>query len=296
MTNRSRQTGRGSSRQQQDGECVCCFGNGIQKYIRELVGGGNSDPIGTPLPETPQFQRRRREQVKDAFLEQTSGTKNGFDFRYHGLEKAPSQGSSLLLSVNSLSNNGGGVAQVYEGPDSERRLLAKYELLEVLGVGSTSTVQRCRHRATLQEFACKIIDCALIEERFRGMMAQFRTEIDALRQLQHPGIIRLYDVFISKEKIYIVMELMEGGELFDYVVQKGTLTEEEASRIVRKVTSALVYMHEKNIVHRDLKPENLLLKKKPTSSHADVDVKIIDFGLSKVSLFCVWTSVVSVCV
>lgn len=77
------------------------------------------------------------------------------------------------------------------------------------------------------------------------------------------------------------MELMSGGELFDYVVQKGTLTEEEASRIVRKVTSALLYMHSKNVIHRDMKPENLLLAHVPRSSH-DIEVKIIDFGLSKV--------------
>ena len=85
-------------------------------------------------------------------------------------------------------------------------------------------------------------------------------------------------------RIYIIMELMEGGELFDYVVQKGTLTEEEASRIVRSVTSALVYMHSKSIVHRDLKPENLLLRRMPRNSHDVVEVKIIDFGLSKVRL------------
>ena len=77
---------------------------------------------------------------------------------------------------------------------------------------------------------------------------------------------------------------MEGRELFDcYVVQKGTLTEDEAAAIVRKVTGALVYMHSKNIVHRDLKPENLLLPRIPRSSSDSVEVKIIDFGLSKVS-------------
>lgn len=106
-------------------------------------------------------------------------------------------------------------------------------------------------------------------------------EIKTLRSLQHPNIIQLYDVYITEDKIYIIMELMNGGELFDYVVQKGTLTEEEASRIVRKVTSALVYMHSKNVIHRDLKPENLLLAHKPRSSH-DIEVKIIDFGLSKI--------------
>lgn len=86
-------------------------------------------------------------------------------------------------------------------------------------------------------------------------MDQFHTEIEALRSLNHPSIIQLLDIFISEQKIFIVMELMEGGELFDYVVQKGTLTEDEAANIVQKVTSAMVYMHSKNIVHRDLKPE-----------------------------------------
>lgn len=132
-----------------------------------------------------------------------------------------------------------------------------------------------------------MIDKRHTESRFAGMIEQFHTEIQALRSLHHPNIITLYDVYITDEKIFIVMELMEGGELFDYVVQKGTLNEEEASKIVRKVTSALVYMHSKNIIHRDLKPENLLLTHKPRSSH-DIEVKIIDFGLSKVSLFLCW--------
>lgn len=162
--------------------------------------------------------------------------------------------------------------------------------MEVLGVGSTSTCHRCLHKELNESFACKIIDKRELEERFQGLMAQFHTEIEALRSLQHPNIIRLYDVYISPHSIYIVMELMEGGELFDYVVQKGTLTEEEASRIVRKVTSALLFMHSKNIIHRDMKPENLLLKQKPSprmGGDLDLEVKIIDFGLSKVSSWCV---------
>ena len=70
-----------------------------------------------------------------------------------------------------------------------------------------------------------------IEERFAGMMTQFQTEIHALRALSHPGIIRLYDVYQTDRRIYIIMECMQGGELFDYVVQKGTLTEEEAADV-----------------------------------------------------------------
>lgn len=114
------------------------------------------------------------------------------------------------------------------------------------------------------------------------MIDQFHTEIDALRKLRHPNIIHLNDVYITNTKIYLVMELMSGGELFDYVVQKGTLTEEEASLIVRKVTSAIVFMHQQNIIHRDLKPENLLLTHVPLSPNDLPEVKVIDFGLSKV--------------
>jgi serine/threonine protein kinase len=246
--------------------CQACFwfGQGLSSVRR-------TDPIGTPLPDTPVYQRKKREKMAKAMRDPTI-----FSSRYAGLEKE-------VVEEEDVTEHARNGAQFYEGPNCEQMLNRKYQLLEVLGVGSTSTVHRCLDKAENKEYACKIIDCQMIEERFQGMMQQFETEIEALRQLQHPGIIRLYDVYVGDDKIYIVMELMEGGELFDYVVQKGTLTEEEAAKIVKKVTSALVYMHEKNIVHRDLKPENLLLKQQPRGPNDDLDVKVIDFGLSKVS-------------
>jgi len=282
-----------------DDKCQPCFffnpgGNsGIQNLVRN---GGGSDAIGSPMPDTPVFERKRRENVKEQLREDPC-----FSSRYQGLEKEASEnGLSTSSGGGGAGKNNGGLflaphnggivkkkeeaagATVYEGTDAEQKLQEKYNLLEVLGVGSTSTVHRCVNKSTGEQFACKVIDCQLIEERFQGMMAQFQTEIEALRKLQHPGIIRLYDVFIkTDDKIFIIMEMMEGGELFDYVVQKGTLTEDEAAKIVRKVTSALVYMHSHNICHRDLKPENLLLKTKPTGPHDAVEVKVIDFGLSK---------------
>lgn len=198
--------------------------------------------------------------------------KREFSSRYDGLEKEV-VATKLKSKITS--------ADVHEGSDAEDALYKKYQLMEELGVGSTSTCYRCMNKENGNHYACKIIDKQMIEERFQGMMEQFHTEIEALRSLHHPSIIELSDVYISEEKIFIIMELMEGGELFDYVVQKGTLTEDEASNIVRKVTSAIVYMHSQNIVHRDLKPENLLLCRKPKNSQDSVDVKIIDFGLSK---------------
>jgi serine/threonine protein kinase len=286
----SRQTnGNGSSqngaRKDEHAECVPCFFLGY--FSKHLPGSRASDPIGTPLPETPLFQRKRRQQAVKAAMQKDEDPV--FSSKYCGLEKETS--TMFPPPSNSRGQNRSSFdemraepagAQVHEGPNCENEMHAKYQLMEVLGVGSTSTVHRCVRKSTDEHFACKIIDCQLIEERFQGMMQQFQTEIEALRQLKHPGIIRLYDVYITAERIFIVMELMEGGELFDYVVQKGTLTEEEASRIVRMVTSAMVYMHSMNIVHRDLKPENLLLKRTPKSPQDDIEVKIIDFGLSKV--------------
>jgi len=284
-------------------KCQPCFlfnPSAASGGIQNLVTGGSSnkesDAMGSPLPDTPVFERKRRENVQERLREDPI-----FSSKYDGLEKEELMssdssagrlgGSGLFLAPLHAQQNGNGSAvqnkeedgaSVYEGPDAEQKMLGKYDLLEVLGVGSTSTVHRCVNKASGEQLACKVIDCQLIEERFQGMMAQFQTEIEALRKLQHPGIIRLYDVFIkTDDKIFIIMEMMEGGELFDYVVQKGTLTEDEAARIVRKVTSALVYMHSHNICHRDLKPENLLLKTKPKGPHDAVEVKVIDFGLSK---------------
>mmetsp|Transcript_23459 Transcript_23459/g.55251 ORF Transcript_23459/g.55251 Transcript_23459/m.55251 type:complete len:432 (+) Transcript_23459:280-1575(+) len=242
-------------------DCDPCLG--IQAPFKR--NGKSSDPLGSPLPNTPISRRRRKQE---------------FSSRYGGLEKE-SSATNLSFYGNASVTNISRTAHVHEGSDAEAALYEKYQLMEVLGVGSTSTCHRCVDKKTGAHYACKIIDKQMIEERFHGMMEQFHTEIEALRALDHPSIIQLLDVFISEEKIFIVMELMEGGELFDYVVQKGTLTEDEASDIVRKVTSAMVYMHSQNIVHRDLKPENLLLRRKPNGPQDSVDVKIIDFGLSK---------------
>ena len=276
--------------------CFALFSNPLSQASRGHLQQrqrrrNGSDPMGSPLPATPPMQRHKREQVAAAMSAQVlqKATSSTGSASSSSLFLPPKYGSKVLSSPPLPSSS---VAPVHEGPDAEALLHATYELLQVLGVGSTSTVQSARHRTTGEMFACKIIDVQQIEERFAGMMTQFQTEIAALRQLQHPGIIRLYDVYMTTHKIYIIMECMQGGELFDYVVQKGTLTEEEASHIVRKVTSALVYMHEQNICHRDLKPENLLLKSKPSgtgvSAHEqqDIDVKIIDFGLSKVRPQC----------
>jgi len=251
---------------QQSDDKMDCFPCTLFTILKKWIPFGKPkpkfDPIGTPL-QTPISQKRREKEM----------------YRDFGLEVEDSVRKPIPFQGGAINS-----AVVHRGKMGEQQLHQKYEICEVLGVGSTSTCHRAVERLSGTQCACKIIDKGHIEKQYCGMLDQFHTEITALQSLRHPNIITLYDVYVTDDKIYIVMELMEGGELFDYVVQKGTLNEEEASRIVRKVTSALVYMHSKNIIHRDLKPENLLLTKKVNSKQGkmnDIEVKIIDFGLSK---------------
>lgn len=253
----------------EDDESICNFRlipiNGMfcprSMSFKSTNKRGVFDPIGSPLPDTPGNANRRR--MREL---------------YEGLEREDSVGDARAPKFGAM--NGWNGNTMNDGMNGERELLKKYQLFEVMGVGSTSVCHRCIERTTAKSYACKIIDKRQVARQFDGMIEQFQREIQALRSLDHPNIISLYDVYTTKDKIYIVMELMAGGELFDYVVQKGTLTEAEASTIVRMVTSALVYMHGENIIHRDLKPENLMLTHRPNAA-CEIEVKIIDFGLSK---------------
>jgi serine/threonine protein kinase len=154
----------------------------------------------------------------------------------------------------------------------------KYILRREIGSGSTSKVFDCLRKKDNKVFACKVINKAEIETNFSGLMDQFNLEIKVLKLLNHPHIIKLIDAFETSDSVYMVLEQCNGGELFDHVVDKGTLSEEEASSIIRSITSAVCHMHSIDIIHRDLKPENLLL----TSPGKDAEVKLIDFGLAKI--------------
>ena len=102
--------------------------------------------------------------------------------------------------------------------------------------------------------------------------------MQVLKSVDHPNIIHLKEIFETDTMLYIVTEVVTGGELFDRIVEKGSYSERDAALLVKKFVTALEYLHDKNIVHRDLKPENLLLK----SPDQDTEVKLADFGLSKV--------------
>ncbi|KAG1662155.1 Calcium/calmodulin-dependent protein kinase type 1 [Nymphon striatum] len=122
-------------------------------------------------------------------------------------------------------------------------------------------------------YAIKCID----KKALKGKEDSLDNEILVLRRLAHPNIVRLKETFEEKTKVYLVMELVTGGELFDRIVERGNYTEKDASGLIKQVLLAVDYMHTLGVVHRDLKPENLLYY------DADEDSKIMisDFGLSK---------------
>jgi len=143
-----------------------------------------------------------------------------------------------------------------------------------LGRGAFSVVKLAVNKKTSERFAVKIID----KKNVGSDLVRLETEIQILKKVHHPNVISLKELFDTPEYLFIVTELVTGGELFDKIVEKGSYTEKTAATLVIKIVSAIDYLHNLGIVHRDLKPENLLLK----SATDDTEVKLADFGLSKI--------------
>ncbi|XP_021917742.1 calcium/calmodulin-dependent protein kinase type 1 isoform X3 [Zootermopsis nevadensis] len=158
--------------------------------------------------------------------------------------------------------------------DKQPSVEDKYNLKELLGTGAFSEVRlaESKEKPGLM-FAVKIID----KKALKGKEDSLENEIKVLRRLKHPNIVQLLETFEDKHKVYLIMELVTGGELFDRIVEKGSYTEKDASDLIRQVLEAVDYMHEQGVVHRDLKPENLLYY----SPDEDSKIMISDFGLSK---------------
>ncbi|TPX68139.1 hypothetical protein CcCBS67573_g07281 [Chytriomyces confervae] len=153
-------------------------------------------------------------------------------------------------------------------------LLEKYELGETLGTGAFSDVKVAKERATGNRYAIKIVD----KSKCKGKEGMIETEVSILMRVRHENIVQLYEMYEIDSKIYLVMELVTGGELFDEIVGRGKYSEPDAAKIVHRILLAVNYLHSLGIAHRDLKPENLLLSDKT----ADAKIMISDFGLSKI--------------
>uniref|UniRef100_A0A3Q3DZH9 Si:dkey-240h12.4 n=1 Tax=Labrus bergylta TaxID=56723 RepID=A0A3Q3DZH9_9LABR len=153
-----------------------------------------------------------------------------------------------------------------------------YEMGEVLGSGHFGQVRQVRERSTGTLWAGKFMKikkspCSLLGLDRGGV----EREVEILQAVQHTNIVTLRDVFESRAEVVLILELVSGGELFDFIAGKENLLESEAIEFMKQILEALRFMHSKNIVHFDLKPENVMLS--DNSSHPVI--KLIDFGLAQ---------------
>uniref|UniRef100_A0AAQ4RMW9 Calcium/calmodulin-dependent protein kinase 1Da n=1 Tax=Gasterosteus aculeatus aculeatus TaxID=481459 RepID=A0AAQ4RMW9_GASAC len=146
-------------------------------------------------------------------------------------------------------------------------------LFECVPRGAFSEVVLAQEKLTGRMFAVKCIP----KKALKGKESSIENEIAVLRRIKHENIVALEDIHESPDHLYLIMQLVSGGELFDRIVEKGFYTEKDASTLIRQVLDAVNYLHKMGIVHRDLKPENLLYFNPQDESK----IMISDFGLSK---------------
>uniref|UniRef100_A0A8C9JX41 non-specific serine/threonine protein kinase n=1 Tax=Panthera tigris altaica TaxID=74533 RepID=A0A8C9JX41_PANTA len=151
---------------------------------------------------------------------------------------------------------------------------AFYEAGRVLGDGNFAVVKECRHRETRQAYAMKIID----KSKLKGKEDMVDSEILIIQSLSHPNIVKLHEVYETDAEIYLIMEYVQGGDLFDAIIESVKFAERDAALMLMDLCRALVHLHDKSIVHRDLKPENLLVQRNEDKS---TTLKLADFGLAK---------------
>ncbi|XP_051744804.1 serine/threonine-protein kinase DCLK2 isoform X2 [Ctenopharyngodon idella] len=154
-------------------------------------------------------------------------------------------------------------------------ILDKYKIGKVIGDGNFAVVKECVERSTGKEFALKIID----KNKCRGKEHLIENEVAVLRRVKHPNIIMLIEEVDTPTELYLVMELVKGGDLFDAITSSTKYTERDASVMVFDLAAALKYLHRMCIVHRDIKPENLLVCEYPNGTKS---LKLGDFGLATV--------------
>ncbi|XP_020664622.1 MAP/microtubule affinity-regulating kinase 3 isoform X1 [Pogona vitticeps] len=222
----------------------------------------------TPLPT-----------VNERDTENEAGTSVGESFS----EKHTSHGEGRQEVTSRTNRSGARCRNSIASCADEQPHIGNYRLLKTIGKGNFAKVKLARHILTGREVAIKIIDKTQLNPT--SLQKLFR-EVRIMKILNHPNIVKLFEVIETEKTLYLIMEYASGGEVFDYLVAHGRMKEKEARAKFRQIVSAVQYCHQKHIVHRDLKAENLLLD-------ADMNIKIADFGFSneftvgnKLDTFC----------
>ena len=161
--------------------------------------------------------------------------------------------------------------------DLDKIQIGDYILDKEIGSGGFGKVLEGIHIPTGEKVAIKILDKKKLNSDPLNLKRVF-FEISILKNIRHKNIIKLYEVMETPQKIYLIMEYCQGGELFNYIINKKHLTEIQSCKFFHEIIDALEYLHVQNIVHRDIKPQNILLD----TLNNELTIKIIDFGISNI--------------
>lgn len=155
---------------------------------------------------------------------------------------------------------------------ADESLEAHYQVGDLLGEGGYGEVYACRHKESGVERAVKVIAKEELQDNQKVLQ-----EFEMLKEIDHPNVLKVYELFECPNCYYIISDIVKGGELYDELERLGSFREDETQMLVSVVLSALNYCHQRGLIHRDLKPENILLEDSRDYSH----LKLIDFGLAK---------------
>ncbi|XP_041116162.1 serine/threonine-protein kinase DCLK2-like isoform X2 [Polyodon spathula] len=226
-------------------------------------------PAKSPVNGTPSSQLSTPKSTKSSSSSPTSpGSLRGLKIPPHYGSASNVNGAPVQMICLSPEDNGNKCL-------STSAILDKYQIGKVIGDGNFAVVKECVERSTGKEFALKIIDKA----KCSGKEHLIENEVAVLRRVKHPNIIMLIEEVDTAAELYLVMELVKGGDLFDAITSSTKYTEKDASAMVYNLAGALKYLHCLNIVHRDIKPENLLVCEYPDGTKS---LKLGDFGLATV--------------
>ena len=236
------------------------------KYKRKEGRKSTLDSINFDSQKKSEFEEELRKSINSIHERKNSfgGSSGG-----SGGSSFLSEGESSISISNKLF-----IDEIKDSPSK------KYEILSKLGSGSFGNVYLARNRFTYEKVALKQIKKSSANLLSDG---EIKDEIEILKKLDHPDIVRIIESFNTKNSYILITEYCEGGELFDQV--KNQLSETQIAVIFRQLLSGLAYLHSNNIVHRDLKLENILIneiEKSKTTGEDLFNIKIIDFGTARI--------------
>ncbi|XP_016411032.1 serine/threonine-protein kinase DCLK2-like isoform X2 [Sinocyclocheilus rhinocerous] len=249
----------------------------------------SQSPVKSPINGVPNSQITTPKSTKSSSSSPTSPrSMHNFKFSCNKRMGVPLRLSVQIPAHHSSATNVNGSSETHQQHNNSvspevngnrnraaSTIMDKYKIGKVIGDGNFAVVKECVERSTGKEFALKIID----KNKCRGKEHLIECEVAVLRRVKHPNIIMLIEEVDTPTELYLVMELVKGGDLFDAITSSTKYTERDASVMVFNLAAALKYLHRMCIVHRDIKPENLLVCEYPNGTKT---LKLGDFGLATV--------------